>query len=165
MHCRRGTDVGGDGFRTAPIDVWRITFFFLGEMPQEKILEEMRGADVFLHSAVSEGFCNAVIEAQSMGLPVVCSDAGGLPENVSDGKTGYVVPRRQPAALAEKLALLSSDPQFKDFRWGRPARERVLKLFCFAGSKSTLSTGFIKRRYDLPRKKCRLTQMTMTTLK
>ena len=42
-------------------------------------------------AAVSEGFCNAVLEAQAMKLPVVCTDADGLPENVQDGTTGLVV--------------------------------------------------------------------------
>ena len=44
----------------------------------EVVKEELQWADVFLHLAVSEGFCNAVLEAQAMQLPVVCSDADGL---------------------------------------------------------------------------------------
>src|SRR5262249_28366776 len=71
----------------------------LGGQPQSTVKEQMLWADIFLHSAVSEGFCNAVMEAQAMSLPVVCSDADGLPENVENGKTGYVVPRRNPQAL------------------------------------------------------------------
>jgi colanic acid/amylovoran biosynthesis glycosyltransferase len=45
---------------------------------------------------VSEGFCVSAIEAQAMGLPVVCSDADGLGENVVDGETGFVVTRATP---------------------------------------------------------------------
>lgn len=82
---------------------------FLGDQSREVVREQMTWADVFLHAAVEEGFCNAVIEAQAMGLPVVCSDAGGLDENVVDGETGFVVRRRNALALAEKLAVLSRD--------------------------------------------------------
>lgn len=85
----------------------------LGTQSRSEVFTQMQQADVFLHAAVSEGFCNAVIEAQAMGLPVVCTDAGGLPENVLDGETGFVVPRRNPQAMAEKLAILARDPSLR----------------------------------------------------
>ena len=88
----------------------------------------MRSAHIFLHSAVSEGFCNAVLEAQAMGLPVVCSDADGLPENVDDGETGFVVPRRDAQSLAEKLAVLSREAVLRQ-KMGEAGRRRVLKRF------------------------------------
>jgi len=61
---------------------------FLGSQSHERVIESLQWADVFLHPSLSEGFCNAVLEAQAIGLPVVCSDAGGLPENILDGVTG-----------------------------------------------------------------------------
>lgn len=100
----------------------------LGAQPRERVREQMLWADIFLHAAVSEGFCNAVLEAQAMRLPVVCSDADGLPENVLDGVTGFVVPRRDPEALAEKLALLATDPELRQ-RMGQAGRERVCDRF------------------------------------
>ena len=104
---------------------------FLGDKSREVVREQMAWADVFLHSAVQEGFCNAVIEAQAMGLPVVCSDAGGLPENVADGGTGFVVPRRDPEALAAKLAILARDRELR-LRMGTAGRQRVLANFQIA---------------------------------
>ena len=101
---------------------------FLGALPSSEVRERMLTADIFLHAAVSEGFCNAVLEAQSMALPVVCSDADGLPENVADGETGFVVPRRDSQALAEKLALLARDPVRRQ-NMGEAGRRRVLKRF------------------------------------
>lgn len=85
----------------------------LGALPAEGVLREMHWADVFLHAAVSEGFCNAVIEAQATGLPVVTSDADGLAENVEDGVTGFVTPRRDPRAMAERLAWLAEDGRLR----------------------------------------------------
>ncbi len=101
---------------------------FLGPLPPAAIRREMLWADVFLHAAVSEGFCNAVIEAQAMELPVVCTDADGLPENVVDGETGFVVPRRNPEALARGLSRLAADPSLRE-RFGRAGRRRVMERF------------------------------------
>jgi colanic acid/amylovoran biosynthesis glycosyltransferase len=66
-----------------------------------------------------------------MALPVVCTDADGLPENVADGVTGFVVPRRDPEAMAERLTALASDPELR-WRMGRAGRQRVLKRFDLA---------------------------------
>jgi colanic acid/amylovoran biosynthesis glycosyltransferase len=96
----------------------------LGPQPWGEVKNAMQWADVFLQASVQEGFCNAVIEAQAMKLPVVCSDAGGLPENVEHGVTGFVVPRRNPQALADKLRLLANDPELRD-SMGKAGRERV----------------------------------------
>jgi colanic acid/amylovoran biosynthesis glycosyltransferase len=97
---------------------------FLGGLPHTQVIEYLHWADVFLHAAVSEGFCNAVLEAQTMGIPVVCSDADGLRENVDDGVTGFVVPRRDPHAMAEKLRLLAADGRLRQ-RKGQAGRMRA----------------------------------------
>jgi colanic acid/amylovoran biosynthesis glycosyltransferase len=97
---------------------------FEGSLTHTAVLKALSWADVFLHPSLSEGFCNAVLEAQAMGLPVVCTDAGGLPENVQDGVTGFVVPRRDPAAMAERLARLASDGELRR-TMGTSGRKRV----------------------------------------
>jgi hypothetical protein len=55
---------------------------------------------------------------------VVCSDAGGLPENIDHGVTGFAVPRRVPAALADAIERLASDPELRR-RMGEAARRRA----------------------------------------
>lgn len=100
----------------------------LGELSPAEVKAQMDEADIFLHAAVSEGFCNAVLEAQAMGLPVVSSDADGLSENISDGETGFVVSCRNPQALKEKLFLLAQDPSLRQ-RLGQSGRQRVLAGF------------------------------------
>jgi colanic acid/amylovoran biosynthesis glycosyltransferase len=101
---------------------------FLGPLPPSTVRREMLWADVFLQAAVSEGFCNAVIEAHAMKLPVVCTDAGGLPENVCDGETGFVVPRRDPEAMALGISRLAADPSLRE-RMGKAGRRRVVEHF------------------------------------
>jgi hypothetical protein len=82
----------------------------LGARTADEVRELLAWADVFVHPSITEAFGVAVAEAQAMGVPVVCSDAGGLPENVADGITGIVVPRRDPVAIADAVRRLASDP-------------------------------------------------------
>ncbi len=75
----------------------------LGGLDKDAIKEELDNADVFLHPAVSEGFCNAVIEAQAMALPVIATNADGLAKNIEHGVTGFIVPVYNAPAIAERL--------------------------------------------------------------
>ena len=76
---------------------------FKGKLNQEFVIDEYKKADIYLQYSIQEGFCNAVIEAQSMGLLCVVSDAEGLSENVQNNKTGWVVSKHKPLALANKI--------------------------------------------------------------
>jgi colanic acid/amylovoran biosynthesis glycosyltransferase len=76
---------------------------FAGKVPHEQVKFYYEQADIYLQYSVQEGFCNAVLEAQAMGLLCVVSDAEGLPENVLHGLTGWVVPKRQPELLAKQI--------------------------------------------------------------
>ena len=73
----------------------------LGALDADGVREQLAWADVLIHPSLTEAFGVAVAEAQAMGLPVVCSDAGGLPENIDHGVTGFAVPRRDAAAMAD----------------------------------------------------------------
>jgi len=101
---------------------------FVGYVARENVVDYYARADVMLHAALEEGFCNAVIEAQAMEVPVVTSDAGGLPENVEHGVTGLVVPRRDAKALADGLERLWRDPDLRR-QMGKAGRERALRLY------------------------------------
>ncbi len=94
----------------------------VGSKSPEELKQELLNADIFLHPAISEGFCNAVVEAQAMGVPVICSAADGLSENIEDGKTGFVVPVWDTDITAEKMA------------WGWNNKEQ-LKIMGIAGIK------------------------------
>lgn len=93
-----------------------------------EIKNALANADVFLHPAISEGFSNAVLEAQAMGLPVITTDADGLAENVQDGVTGFVVPVYDVAAMAEKLEWCNANRD-KLTEMGRAGIERVRNNF------------------------------------
>ena len=76
---------------------------FAGRQSQSEIVAICQKADIYIQYSIQEGFCNAVLEAQAMGLWCVVSDAEGLTENVINNETGWVVPKRQPGLLAHKL--------------------------------------------------------------
>lgn len=99
-----------------------------GAVPADEVSRRLREADICLHASHSEGISNAVLEAMASGLPVVCTDAGGMREAVRDGIDGFVVPVRDVEAMAEALVTLARDPELR-CRMGSAARQRVLEEF------------------------------------
>lgn len=85
-------------------------------------------ADVAVHPSHQEGFSNSVLEAMGAGCPMVVTDVGGNPEAVRDGVDGFVVPSRDPAALAGAMEKLLRDPALRA-RMGESARRRIEEQF------------------------------------
>ncbi len=88
----------------------------------------MGGLDVLAHPADREGLGIALLQAQAAGVPVVASRAGGMPEAVQDGTTGFLVAPADVPALADALRRLVDDPALRE-RMGAAARARVLEHF------------------------------------
>jgi L-malate glycosyltransferase len=95
---------------------------------REDVLSLMKSADVFVMSSVTEGLGSAVLDAMAMGLPVVGTRAGGIPEAVVDGETGFLVPPREPGALAAALVQLLKAPLLRA-RYGHAGQARVAAHF------------------------------------
>ncbi len=85
-------------------------------------------AAVFALSSTHEGLPNVVLEAMASGLPVAATAAGGLPELVEDGRTGFLSPIGDPSALSYSLDRLLSDPALAR-EMGQNGRKRVLAHF------------------------------------
>jgi glycosyltransferase involved in cell wall biosynthesis len=75
------------------------------------VAEYYRASDVYAHAARAETFPTVILEAMACGTAVVASAVGGIPEQVRDGSTGYLVGPGDDAMLAERLAALESDPE------------------------------------------------------
>ncbi len=79
-------------------------------MPFEGRVEPyLRSLDAFVLPSLWEGLPLAILEAMAMGLPVVATAVNGTPEAVEDGVTGYLVPPKDPKALADRLMAIASD--------------------------------------------------------
>jgi glycosyltransferase involved in cell wall biosynthesis len=107
---------------------------FLGAQPTAVVREWMARAAVFSVPSVvadsgdAEGFGMVFIEAQAMGLPVVSTLSGGIPEAVEHRETGLLVKERNPAALAEAiLELMQNDELWH--RYSVAGRRRVVDQF------------------------------------
>jgi glycosyltransferase involved in cell wall biosynthesis len=79
---------------------------FLGQTEQGRLLAEYARASVVVLSAVLETAPMAIAEALAAATAVVTTDAGGCRHLIDEGKTGRVVPRQDPDALARALALV-----------------------------------------------------------
>jgi glycosyltransferase involved in cell wall biosynthesis len=78
--------------------------------PSSEPLGALRGMDVFVHPSWAESFPYAILEAMSLGKPIVASEVGGIPEAVTHEISGLLVPPREAKALAAALIRLLGDP-------------------------------------------------------
>ncbi|MDE3088586.1 MAG: glycosyltransferase [Chloroflexota bacterium] len=86
---------------------------FLGRRTQEALVYYYAAADAVVMPSLYESFGMVALEAMACGTPVVASDVGGLSYLVRDGETGFLVPERDPRALANCLTLLLRDPALR----------------------------------------------------
>jgi glycosyltransferase involved in cell wall biosynthesis len=86
----------------------RVTF--LGEVPQEDLPDHLVSADIFIRASRSEGMGNSFIEAMAAGLPTVGTDAGGIPDFLTEGKTGFVCEPNNPQSVADAVRRVLENP-------------------------------------------------------
>lgn len=72
-----------------------------------------QAADVYLHAARADTFPNTVLEALACGTPVVATAVGGVPEQISDAQTGFLVRPGDARALADRLTQLLSGSELR----------------------------------------------------
>ncbi len=81
-----------------------------GVLPHDEVLAELMAADVLVVPSRQESLPNILLEGFAASLPVLVTEAGGMPEMVAHGVNGLVVPTEDPAALAAGLHALIQDP-------------------------------------------------------
>jgi glycosyltransferase involved in cell wall biosynthesis len=96
-------------------------FQFLGYRPDA--LNVLAAGDIFTLSSKAEGYPVSLMEALALGLPVVATAVGGVPEAVRSGVEGITVPPGRPDLLGDALAALAGDAG-KRAEFGRAARAR-----------------------------------------
>ena len=114
-----------------------------GWMDQPSLVDQYRRAHLFLHPSEltaesdQEGVPNAMLEAMASGLPVVATTHGGIPEAVTSGRDGILVPEKSPNELAAAILELLTDDS-KRLEMGKNASDSVRKKFGFAEQISAL---------------------------
>jgi glycosyltransferase involved in cell wall biosynthesis len=81
--------------------------------PVDEVPAVLRSLDVLVNASASEPFGLSVLEAQACGVPVIGTDAGGIPEFVTDGETGLLVAPGRPDALAAGLSRILGAPALR----------------------------------------------------
>ncbi|HDM79293.1 MAG TPA: glycosyltransferase [Deltaproteobacteria bacterium] len=91
------------------------------------VAQYYQAADLYVHAAKVDTFPNTVLEALACGTPVVATAVGGIPEQIEDGVTGFLVPPGDPQAMADRILKLLTDQELRRriaHRAAEVARER-----------------------------------------
>lgn len=101
--------------------------YFLGR--QDNVISLLSVSDLFLLPSEKESFGLAALEAMACGVPVVASTAGGLPEVIEDGTTGFLVPVGDAATMAARALTVLNNPALHQ-RVAAAGVARVRQSFC-----------------------------------
>lgn len=100
---------------------------WVGELPHDQAMEQIRNCGIFTLPSYTEGFPNAVVEAMALGRPIVATAVGAIPDMLANG-CGSVVPAKEISALQEELeALLVSEDLRKQM--GERARVKAVETY------------------------------------
>lgn len=125
---------------------------FAGRRPHEDVIRYMRAADVFVLPSLIESFGIVLVEAMSCELPVVATNVMGIPSVVEDGANGFLVPPRDPDALAGRIAWLLAHPAERAEIARRNAQKaETFALPAIADRFLTLWEGLLASRADAAR--------------
>lgn len=111
---------------------------FDGRQPRQLLRDYYAAANVFASTPWYEPFGITPVEAMACARPVVGSEVGGIKSTVRDGQTGYLVPSRDPAALAERLARLHRHPSLAR-TMGEAGRRRACEHYTWRQVAAQLS--------------------------
>jgi glycosyltransferase involved in cell wall biosynthesis len=93
----------------------------VGEVPHEDVPAYLSLAHIFVHHSHYESFGVGILEAMQMGVPVIACDVGAVPEIITDGVDGLLIPPSNPAAMAQAVTRMADSP---DLRAGLAAAGR-----------------------------------------
>lgn len=102
---------------------------FCGKLSHKETMEHLSTADLYVQPSLNEGFCNAVLEAQAMGKLTIASNVGGLPENIVDGKTGWLFENLSPESLAQQIERVLALSEINKKTISQNAQSRVREEF------------------------------------
>lgn len=101
---------------------------FVGYKSQAEVREYLQASDVFVLPSFAEGVPVVLMEAMAAGVPVLTTQIAGVPELVTHGNSGWLVPPGNVASLTEGLASLMDDADLRN-RFGKAGQEKVAAEF------------------------------------
>ncbi len=118
---------------------------FVGKVSHSDVITLMEKADIFVHHSITasngdqEGTPTAILEAMATGLPVIATLHAGIPEQVIEGKTGFLVKEKDVASYSQKIIdLLDQDSE----QLGMEARKHIIGNFNIETEVNNLVTFF-----------------------
>jgi glycosyltransferase involved in cell wall biosynthesis len=114
----------GKGERIGPAEVRFVRY----QTDPEVVACYYQAADVYVHAARVDTFPNTVLEALACGTPVVATAVGGIPEQIEDERTGFLVPAGDAQSLADRLTQLLSDSNLRQAMGMRAAEVVALQF-------------------------------------
>jgi glycosyltransferase involved in cell wall biosynthesis len=110
---------------------------FEEDLSDTDLAERYRRCAAFVMPSGQEGFGIVFLEAMRYSKPCIGGDAGGTPDVIVDGETGYLVPFGDLNALEDRLDQLLAQPELRR-RLGRAGRQRLIDEFTFDSFKARL---------------------------
>jgi glycosyltransferase involved in cell wall biosynthesis len=105
----------------------RIDYRIQAPLPRSAMASLYSQASVVVLASVEDGFGLVIAQAMACGVPVIATSSTGAPDLFEDGREGFIVPPRDPTAIADRLRLLYEDPERRQ-AMGAAARLRVAGL-------------------------------------
>ena len=105
---------------------------FHRSLAHNSVLEILQNSDIYLHPGIvaDDGTCEgqgvAILEAEAMGLPIIASRVGGIPDMVEEGQSAFLIQQKDADELAHCIELLMTDPQLRS-RMGESGRQFVIQ--------------------------------------
>ncbi|MFH1688195.1 MAG: glycosyltransferase family 4 protein [bacterium] len=112
------------------VQKWRLSDRILCPGFESDLIGALKGADMLVNPSQSEGLPNIVLEAMAVGLPVVATSVGGVPELVEHNRSGLLVPYGNSARMEAAIAELITDGQLRQ-KLADQAKEVVASRFSF----------------------------------
>lgn len=116
---------------------------FSGALPHSVALQKIMNADIYVQTSLSEGFCNAVLEAQALGKLCIAFSVGGLPENIQDKKSGFLVNSLSAEKMATKIMEVLSLTKSERSNYSEYAVQRVKENFSIKKQKKAFQKFYL----------------------
>jgi glycosyltransferase involved in cell wall biosynthesis len=87
---------------------------FIGKKTHNELPTLLQSSDMFCRPSLSEGLGNAFLEALAVGLPIIGTPVGGIPDFLTDGETGVFCQPRNPESIAKAVLRIQTEPGLRD---------------------------------------------------